>query len=220
MGLVFSDGYTKDKEVIDKEREYANYILDHIMNVQIAYNKLIKDRIFEPVEIEVDNGITWKIDNWAMDDAKKYLEFEVKNHDLSKFSEEEFIPYRIHFFPTETEKKRIESDPEYAAEVEASFREAWQHHWLNNPHHAKKFVFELQEDGSVKRLDTPQNMSEGDILHMICDWAAMSMKFQGDMAECVTWYNTKADDEKSYMSPTTKAITEYFLKLFFDKEIV
>ena len=71
MGLVFCDGYTKDKEVIDKEREYANYILDHIMNVQIAYNKLIKDRIFEPVEIEVDNGITWKIDNWAMDDAKK-----------------------------------------------------------------------------------------------------------------------------------------------------
>lgn len=220
MGLVFSDGYTKDIEVIDKEREYTKYILEHITNVQTAYNKLIKSRMFDTFEIDLDNGDSITITSQDMDNIKAFLDFEINDHDQSKFSDEEFVPYRIHFYPTETEKKRIESDIDFANQAEDSFKTAWEHHWTNNPHHGKYFAFEFNKDKLIwEKLDTPKDMPIRDILHMICDWAAMSLKFDGDMAECVTWYNTKAEDEKSYMNNKTRAICEYFLKLFFDKPI-
>lgn len=217
MGLIFSDGITKDIEVIGKEQEYIKYIVEHINNVNTAYNELFKGRTFDPIEIEFDDKTSMSLDPLFMDGVIKQLELEIKAHDLSKFSNEEFPAYRMRFFPTDTEKKQMEADSDYVASVEASFQEAWEHHYHENKHHANYWMYEY-EDGEYKLLDTPYIMPVVDILHMICDWSAMSIKFQHTNSP-VEWYINDADKEKGYMHPNTKKLVEYFLSLIFDAKL-
>ena len=218
MGLIFSDGITKDIEVISKEQEYIKYIVEHINNVNRAYIELFKGRTFDHVEIEFENGEKLSIDTLAMDQIIKDLELEVKAHDLTKFSNEEFPAYRMRFFPTDTEKKQMEADSDYAASVEASFQAAWEHHYHENKHHANYWMYELDDNGEYKLLDTPIVMPVVDILHMICDWSAMSIKFQNTNSP-VDWYINDADKEKGYMHPNTRKIVEYFLNILFDAKL-
>lgn len=214
MGLIFSDGITKDIDVIEKEKEYTSYILEHITNVNKAFNELIKGRIFDSIHMEFENGEVLDIGAEEMSEIIMVLEMDVKNHDVSKFGVEEFSPYRVKFFPTDTEKKRIEIDSEFANMVATSFQEAWEHHYLNNSHHANYWMY----GDDNKLLDTPKDMKAKDVLHMICDWSAMSMKFQHTSSP-VEWYEKDADKEKGYMNSHTRKLVEYFLNLLFDAKL-
>ena len=55
---------------------------------------------------------------------------------------------------------------------------------------------------------------------MICDWEAMSMKFDpnNDLGT-IAWYINEAEKEKSQMSAVTRKTVENVLELLYDTEI-
>lgn len=127
-------------EKINKFREYLDYIEEHYSNVQKAWkiiNKKCKGKSFRFMG---DDFIWHNIDK------------NVKMHDMSKLSTEEFTQYRQYFFPCDYESKN-----------EDIFNKAWEHHKSNNTHHWQNWV--------SNKLD------EHCLVEMIIDWMAMGMKF-------------------------------------------
>lgn len=131
-------------EEIKKFREYLDYIEDHYNNVQKAW-KLINDKC-------QGKGFHWIYD----DNLWFAIDGEVKHHDLSKLSENEFTQYRQFFFPTIKEQKNKEL-----------FKTAWEHHKINNDHHWETWT--QYGFGKAKQ--------ELALIHNIIDWVAMGFKF-------------------------------------------
>ena len=151
----------------DYQLENEKYINEHIERVQ-QFADWLKEKVpelFDEVDIDVFDDL-------------------IKEHDESKFSEEEFEPYAQKWF------NNSGKTPEYEA--------AWKHHWMNNEHHPE---FWLGED-----------MPYIYILEMICDWGSFSMK-SGDLHELSDFYFNKAkDDEEKNLSDNTKVIIEEILE--------
>lgn len=137
-------------EVMVKTREYLKYIEDHYNNVQKAWLIIKKKGCEKKYSLIYD-----------MYD----LHCDIRSHDRSKLSKEEFVPYRRKFFPTEYEKKNCQK------EINRDFKNAWIHHKLHNRHHWETWS---------KEIGNP--LSGRHIVHNICDWMAMGMKF-GDTAQ-------------------------------------
>lgn len=90
---------------------------------------------------------------------------QLKKHDLSKWSAEEFPAYANRFF----------GEPD-----ETAFKYAWLHHLQHNPHHWNHWLLTNDEDG-LEALEMPQNYA----LEMVADWMGASMAYTGswDMSE-------------------------------------
>ena len=151
------DGYLKENE---------NYIEEHKASVK-KFSEWLKENLpelFDEIDIDVFDDL-------------------IKEHDDSKFSEEEFEPYAQRWFGNK--EKSLE------------YEEAWKHHWTHNEHHPE---FWLGED-----------MPYIYILEMLCDWGSFSIK-SGDMRELSKFYYEKAkDDEEKNLSDNTKTIIEEIL---------
>lgn len=95
-----------------------------------------------------------------------------KDHDASKFSPEERIPY---VWLTEYHRCRRNGEPfEYPEGVEESVKQAIKHHVTSNRHHP-----EFHCD--------PNDMSNVDLIEMVCDWTAMSQKYNQDGGSARGW---------------------------------
>jgi hypothetical protein len=88
---------------------------------------------------------------------------QVVHHDRSKWSEEEWGAYAHHWHVLSAEERETE-------EARAAFAPAWAHHKAHNPHHV----------GHHAHVD---EMSEVDMIHMVCDWAAMSAERGQSLSE-------------------------------------
>lgn len=168
FGLVM-DGYKQ----IAKTREYLDYIEEHLFNVNKAF-------------IELSEACNGKM-GWVGDDGAWFgVKREVEQHDISKFSSEEFVQYRQKFFPVANENtKEI---------VDANFTEAFEHHKENNLHHH----------------ETIRNFT--DIIHMVIDWTAMGYKFGDNPREYYESNKSKIQlDEKyiEFMYELFDALDEY-----------
>ena len=129
----------KGYEYVKRTREYLDYLEEHLSNVQKAWEVLkikCKDMRFI-----YDDYIYHTLDNL------------IYNHDLSKFSKDEFTQYREAFFPV-SECRSLDS--------------AWDHHKDNNPHH--------WENWTKQEYTNPYEW-EINCVHMIIDWMAMGFKF-------------------------------------------
>jgi hypothetical protein len=83
-------------------------------------------------------------------------------HDASKFGPDERVPY---IWLTEFHRRRHAGDPmEYPDGVAEQVERAIQHHLAANRHHP-----EFHAD--------PNDMSEIDLIEMVCDWTAMAQEF-------------------------------------------
>lgn len=145
---------------------YDKYLEEHISGVKKAYEWLKKHM---PDEFEgIDN-----VKNW-----------DIGEHDKSKFSEEEYAAYDAYFYG------------EKSAKVKKEFDEAWLHHIHNNPHHWQYWI--LVEDDSkptVNAVGTPVMVNSFKcleipkhyILEMISDWWSFSWK-TGNLFEIFDWY--------------------------------
>lgn len=148
------------------QEEYKNYVIEH------------KERVCEMAD--------WLMENcpsvFEGVDFGMFMEL-IKEHDESKFSEEEFEPYAQKWFGDK--KKTFE------------YEEAWKHHWQNNEHHPEYWLGE----------DMPLIY----ILEMICDWGSFSIA-KGNLKELSEFYYNKAkgDPEKN-LSEATKEIIEDIL---------
>lgn len=133
-------------EEINETRKYLYYLEEHYNNVRLAWN-IVKEKC--------------KYMRFIYDDFCYYtLNHEIEYHDESKMSKEEFVPYRMKFYPTEEEKK------EHSEEIDKEFKLAWEHHKHMNDHHWQKWT-----------VDPPVPYPEIAVAHNVIDWMAMSFKF-------------------------------------------
>lgn len=135
------------KEKIQKFREYLDYVERHYDNVQKAWD-LINEKCKNKGFSFIYDDCKW----WTIDD-------EVKNHDLSKLSMEEFTQYRQFFYPTKDEVKD-----------KKLFLSAWEHHKENNVHHWQNWT--VKHKGFADDVFMVMNL---------IDWIAMGFEF-GDTA--------------------------------------
>ena len=95
-----------------------------------------------------------------------------KVHDASKFGSEERIPY---IWLTEFHRCRRSGDSfAYPGGVEELVQQAIHHHVTTNRHHP-----EFHGD--------PNEMSEIDLIEMVCDWTAMAQEFNHDGESARAW---------------------------------
>ena len=97
------------------------------------------------------------------------LDKRLMNHDKSKFSVDEYVPY---IWMTEFyRKKQLGEEFKYPnKDIKKEINEAIKHHYKVNRHHP-----EFHND--------IQNMNNEDIVEMVCDWAAMSQEFNNGLKE-------------------------------------
>ena len=197
MGTILNEASTiigsdssDSVERLKKEQEYLDYIKDHISKVCEAYGKYI-------LPLMELNNISSLISDEELKDAIKALGTHIHEHDASKFSDAEFDGYRAKYYPT-LEEQDLDVDDKSA--LEDWYEECWKHHYQTNAHHPEHWKNEetgLYEDMTLEA-----------ILEMLCDWEAMSLKFNTSTVE---WYKDKAIDEKKALSPKTKEIVEELL---------
>lgn len=131
--------------VKEQEEEYVKYIENHINNIKYAFKIMIN----KCKDILIEEGINLS-----------ELEENINNHDLSKYSDEEFIPYRKKFFPADGD-----------VFIENEFDKAWIHHYTHNPHHWNHWV------GKVEKMPKIY------VVEMTLDWIAMGIKFNNTALE-------------------------------------
>lgn len=188
--------------IVYKEQEYYDYIVDHVKRVQQMYEKLFVNNM----GVLSTNSISRSEYIKAIKDCKECI----MNHDSSKYGEEEFDPYRVNYYPTDLEKQMINDDQTYADTVSMCFENAWVHHYSNNNHHPQFWCLDMKGN-----IVTPRDMPLAAIIHMVCDWFAMSSHFKTSTTE---WYKN-AEKEKSCMSFQTKLYVEEILEYFKEKDV-
>ena len=129
-------------------QEYTQYIVEHKANVEKAFRWIMDHNIFEDCEIPVN----------------------ILEHDLSKYSAEEYRAYDEYFYGKRTK------------EVEKEFNYAWLHHIHCNPHHWQYWVLK-HDDEPEEALEMPFEY----VIEMICDWWSFSFK-TGNLYEIFDWY--------------------------------
>ncbi len=108
----------------------------------------------------------------SLTDHGRILAERAKDHDSSKFEVEERIPY---VWLTEFHRCRLSGDPfSYPDGMEELVREAVRHHVTTNRHHP-----EFHAD--------PNEMTDVDIIEMVCDWTAMSQEIDQDGGSARGW---------------------------------
>ena len=99
--------------LVEKEKEYKEYIDKHIENVKRSYKEML------------DNNWINSSYNADIISALDELKYIIDDHDASKYSDDEFYAYRQHFYPIEGEEDNTEA-----------FEEAWKHYYTVNDHHS------------------------------------------------------------------------------------
>lgn len=186
--IIFQDDNMIERN--NKEKEYLDYINEHISNVVKCYNSFF-------VPLLSINTISTKISDTDLKNAITNLGTYINTHDASKFSDSEFDPYRQRYYPT---TKEINADDTTKELIIENYERAWKHHYETNAHHPEHW---FNHDTNV-----PVDMTLEAILEMICDWEAMSLKFG---TNTLNWYETKAIDEKKCMTSNTKDIVDELL---------
>lgn len=173
----------KALEEIRVTRNYLDYLQEHIINVHKAW-QIVQEKC-------KDLSIVY-------DDFKyNSLDEEVRSHDLSKLSKEEFFAYRRKFFPTDIE---VQQDEQELKEIEKDFDKAWRHHYENNDHHWEKWKTSSYSHPYAHEIHCA---------HMVIDWMAMGMKF-GDTRE----YYDKNKDKIDLPEWADKFVNEIFDRVY------
>lgn len=159
---------------------YHNYLTNHINNVKKAYEMYIK-----PVLISNYNMTNEQMHN---------IEDEIINHDKSKWSEEEYEPYAMHFYPSE-DCDFEKADREYSV--------AWLHHQHHNPHHWQYWML-IRDESKAVPLDMPFSC----IVGMLADWS--SFQFIRNNSSAHQWYKEMGD--LMILSKNTRKIVEDLLE--------
>ena len=219
-GFVYdSNLINKDPEYIEKCSEYMKYLEQHIGNVIDAFETYFKDRmdyVFENNSAETNKQIA------------KIMDDKVRNHDSSKYSDDEFNQYRMNFYPTTMELERLKEDEAYNQEVMEIIQQSFIHHVRVNSHHAEFYHYNYTEstDGLQITAIHPYNeysqeevdMYICDVIEMICDWISMS-RFVRDIDCYIEWYaSDESKEERTAMSTDTQILVETITSKLFPDE--
>ena len=161
---------------IAKIREYCDYVEEHLDNVSTSWD-IIQDKC-KDMNIIYDDFLFFNIDQ------------HIKNHDISKLSHAEFIPYVEKFFPMDDKN----------ADSNELFTEAWENHQDYNQHHWQNWT---------NVADHFPNEWACHCTCMVVDWMAMAIKFN-DTAQ---GYYENNKDSIDIPEKAVKFIYEIFEKL-------
>lgn len=190
MNIILEQGEQISTELEQKTQEYMNYLQNHIDGVIKAYKTY-----FLPLVNNKDISVG-DFSNQDLITAIKKAALLVDKHDLSKYNDLEFYPYRRHFYPT-IEENSEDEDRQQIAEIR--YEEAWKHHYEHNMHH-----IEYWYDWSNS---TPRDMPLENIIEMICDWISMSYYFNEPIDKW--WKNVyESEKERSMMTSETIGIVD------------
>jgi hypothetical protein len=126
--------------------EYNDYISEHIMNVEKAFNWL-RDNLHDLFADDFWFGI---------------VENNIKNHDQSKYDETEYNAYDKYFYGKNKSYQVVED-----------FNYAWLLHIHKNPHHWQYWILKNDNPDEGEIL---MDMPDCFIVEMICDWWSFSWK--------------------------------------------
>ena len=138
---------------------YDSYLEEHIGNVKLGF-KWLKEN--HPEFFKDESG-------------QERLDWEVSDHDRSKYGEEEYQAYDNYFYGNKT------------AKVMTKFDKAWLHHIHSNPHHWQYWIL-FEDDPIGERRYKTLLIPRYYILEMIADWWSFSWK-TGNLFEVFDWYN-------------------------------
>jgi len=128
----------------------------------------------------VRNNIKTILTHFSDLDEKELLK-RGKDHDASKYSEKEFIPY---VWLTEFHRCQNDNIPfEYPAGIEEQVEPASEHHINNNRHHPESF-------------NDPNEMTLIDVIEMVADWNAMSQELGTSLKD---WVKTTLHKDKKWV---------------------
>lgn len=161
-------------------QKYRKYVETHVANVKQSFDWISSNcpEVFADCDME-------------------YLSREIDEHDLSKYSEEEFYPYARYFYLDK-------NNPVYKKE----FDKAWNHHQKANKHHWEYWL--LRDDEKVIPLDMPAE----EIAHEICDWMSFGFK-NGNLLDIGSYY--QMNKGRMLMSPKTRKSLEERLQILVHK---
>lgn len=138
----------------------------------------------------------------AVTDYGPELLERAKTHDTSKFGLEERIPY---VWLTEYHRCRRNGEPfEYPQGVVETVKQAVHHHVTSNRHHP-----EFHAD--------PNDMSEVDLIEMVCDWTAMAQEFGQDGGSARGWADKTVGKRVAFNADKRRFIYQMIDEL--DKQI-
>ena len=178
------EGYIpKDNKMITLEK------LFNMMNIRPTKEmvKFYEERTRKHIK-RVQDNIKKVIKNHKELNLKE-LDKRLMNHDKSKFSVDEYIPY---IWMTEFyRRKQLGEEFKYPnKDIKKEINEAIKHHYKVNRHHP-----EFHND--IK------NMNNEDIVEMVCDWAAMSQEFNNGLKE---FADKKIDIKYKFTNKQTELI--------------
>ena len=140
-----------------QEKKYKDYIDNHKNNVIETWEELKKNKIIYDYILHQSTS----------KDIIEIIDKNIPNHDNSKYSEEEWEPYRKRFYPVNEEEQKTSKK---------EFSKAWDHHKKNNSHHHEHW----------EEINQNENMPLYDVVEMCCDWISMSKVFGGT---AISWYH-------------------------------
>lgn len=116
------------KSIEDLEKEYYDYLENHIMSVQRSWSEILRPAI----------------EGQLTDEEVERVEDAVKLHDASKYMKDtEFDAYRKWWYPVDESEKD-----------EKAYDLAWLYHQKNNKHHPQYWIL-IRDSGSHQCLDMP-----------------------------------------------------------------
>ena len=156
------DGFKKTKIL----RDYCDYVDGHLCNIATSWT-LLQEKC--------------KSMSFIYDDHQYHnIDKLIKEHDLSKLSDEEFVAYAEWFCGPHGQvyDPAIHGDAGGEWDIrnrkKAAFDLAWGHHQMHNPHHWQNWT-------KLKDMADPKE-NEWHCVCMVVDWMAMAIDF-GDTAE-------------------------------------
>ena len=177
----------------EKEMENLKYVKTHIDNVRTAWNNM---KSTESCTDIIKSYSTMEIGAFI-----EYMDKKIYIHDQSKFSKEEWEPYRKNFYPINDKEKE---------DNKADFEAAWKHHYTVNHHHWD-YWYKVKKDVNAMPLE--------DIIEECCDWIAMSMVFPGtayDFFKKRVIDKDCKEDEIIYLSDFATEVTGKILKVYYE----
>lgn len=190
MSNIIQMAIINDPNISEEQRKqeiaYKNYVDEHIYNVKQAWFKMRQIRKIVDFIIREDQT------NSAF--IMACIDNQIQTHDASKYSLDEWEPYRKNFNPVNAQEKEDNI---------ADFERAWNHHYMCNLHHWNFWYLYNQID----------KMPLCFVVEMCCDWIAMSMKFGGN---AVDWYLNEKLNNRIHLGEKQEKWTLTILKMYYN----
>lgn len=166
--------------------EYDIYLNSHKSNTMIAFDWLC--------EYVFDSDF---IADWIVGTVAR----NIRNHDESKYSTEEYRAYDDWFYSEKRDRKVFEEN----------FNKSWLHHIHNNPHHWQHWVL-INDDAELGTVALEMPMEY--VIEMICDWWSFSWN-TGNLYEIFNWY--EKNKEHIILHDNTRLEVERILSAMEEK---